>query len=319
MPALTIRICLSALVLIAVLAFIACSNADDTPAGLNASGGDDSVDAEYRDESLLAPADGDSVSLEPGAAGESNLPATLDRKIIRTASLSLAVEDILAGARQIEDTATAAGGFVASSNVTTESGDSGPQAAAISIRVPAESYTATLNQLRGIAESVQAESSETTEVTEEYTDLQSRLRNLEATEAQYLALLETTQSIDEVLAVQDRLTAVRAEIEQVTGRINSLDTLTELATINVALSLPVGGASGSSQHWATQAWEASWEASKDVAVVLGSGAIGLAVLALWVVPVTIVAFVVWILFGKRIANLATRLTRESTPETPAAS
>lgn len=301
MPTRVFRYSLFALVFIVAAAFAACGgdyNADDS--NLGSGGGLPASDSGDADRA-------GSFFIQGGGTNESDLPGTLDRKIIRTASLSLAVEDILAGVRQVEDVATSAGGFVSNSSVATDSDDSGPQTATITIRVPADNYTAVLNELRGIAESVRAESSEASEVTEEYTDLQSRLRNLEATEAQYLALLESAQSMDDILAVQDRLNAVRAEIEQVTGRINALDNVTELATINVALLLPASGGSSASQHWATRAWETSWEASKDVAVVFGSVAIGIGVLALWIIPIAIVAFLVWVLFGRRITDLVTRL------------
>jgi len=51
------------------------------------------------------------------------------------------------------------------------------------------------------------------DVTEEYTDISSQLRNLAATEAQYLLILTAVEDVEDVLAVQDRLRSVRGEIE----------------------------------------------------------------------------------------------------------
>jgi hypothetical protein len=144
-------------------------------------------------------------------------------------------------------------------------------------------------------------------VTEEFTDLQARQRNLQATEQRYLELLNKAASIDEILTVQDRLNGVRLEIEQVTGRINVLNNLTDFASITVQLSLPPATVQADSQNWAQKAWHASWETSKDAMVVFGTLAIVGSVLLAWLaVPATIL-LVLWRLFGRRIADFARRL------------
>src|SRR4030066_1077182 len=115
-----------------------------------------------------------------------------------------------------------------------------------------------MNKLRGIAKEVRSERSEASEVTEEYTDLEARLRNLEATEASYLELLTGAGEIPDILLVQDRLSQVRLEIEQVQGRINLLDNLTDLATITVQLTLPAAASEepDGGKGWAEGAWRA---------------------------------------------------------------
>ena len=67
------------------------------------------------------------------------------------------------------------------------------------------------------------------------TDLQSRLRNLEATRDQLLNLLGRAQTVTDILTVQDRLNNVTGEIEQVKGRMQLLDNLTSMATVTVHL------------------------------------------------------------------------------------
>ncbi len=208
--------------------------------------------------------------LVPGAEGGGlSLPQQADRKIIRTATLELAVEDISAAVQEVENVALAAGGFVSRSSVFIEEpselgeeDDFAPrrtQTATVTIRVPAEVYGSVMSQLRGVAEEVRSEISEASEVTEEYTDLQARLRNLEATEVSYLELLTKAVDIPDILTVQDRINQVRLEIEQVQGRINLLDSLTDLATITVQLTLPLAPAEepDGGQGWAAEAWDAA--------------------------------------------------------------
>ena len=250
----------------------------------------------------------------PSAGGEGgmlSLPQLADRKIIRTATVELEVEAVGAAVQEVESIAVAAGGFVSRSSVFIEEpselgeeDDVAPrrtQTATVTIRVPAEVYASVMSQLRGIAEEVKSEISEASEVTEEFTDLQARLRNLEATEAGYLELLTKADEIPDILIVQDRINQVRLEIEQVQGRMNLLDNLTDLATITVQLTLPVvppeepdGG-----QGWAAEAWDAAWEGSQDAMVALGTvGIVGGVVLA-WLAIPALVALAAWRLFGPR--------------------
>jgi hypothetical protein len=274
----------------------------------NSSGGD--FDAAAREEAGAPPSDETAVQseVEPGSEGSLEQPRVQDRKIVRNATLELQVDNVVDAVQQIDDVAAAAGGFVSSSNVFVDSEEDGAdvqrtQTASVTIRVPADAYSSVMGQLRGIAKETVSETSDASEVTEEYTDLQARHRNLEATEARYLDLLNKAGTIDEILTVQDRLNQVRLEIEQVTGRINVLNSLADFATITARLSIPPAVAQrGDSQNWAEEAWQASWEVSQDAMVALGTLAIVSGVLLAWMAVPTLVLFGVWRLFGRRIAD-----------------
>lgn len=67
--------------------------------------------------------------------------------------------------------------------------------------------------------------------------------------------------------------------------------------------------------WAANAWETSWEGSKAAAVVLGTVAIGGAVLMAWLVPLAAVGFIGWRLFGRRLWRWAERSITSSVGET----
>ena len=155
-----------------------------------------------------------------------------DRKIVQTAALKLQVKDVGNGFEEIGRIATASGGFVASSSFSFVGSQ---QVANVSVRVPAKSYQDVLGQLRGIGARVDSETSNASDVTEEYSDLGARLRNLEATEGQLLGFLGQAKNISEVLQVQDRLNTTRTQIEQTKGRVALLDKLSDLATISVGL------------------------------------------------------------------------------------
>ena len=169
----------------------------------------------------------------PGGASalSPELQSLLDRKIIQSTSIDIHVDEVGRYFTEIISIATTAGGFVANSTFSNVDGE---QVADLTIRVPSERYQDVLNRIRGMGE-VQRESSDANDITEEFTDLQARLTTLQATERRYLELLAEANGINEILLVQDRLDFVRGQIEQIQGRINLLENLTDLTTITVHL------------------------------------------------------------------------------------
>ena len=281
-----------------VVAFAAAACGDDDD---DDGGGFVAADRASLGEEAAGEADGDLAPSSVGVAdegvggGSSDLLPAIDRRIIFSADLDLEVEQVAIAFNDVARIARNAGGFVESSNLSLRSvGDDGErQFAVLTLRVPVTQYDAVLADLRTLRDAtVTAEHSQATEVTEEYTDLQSRLRNLEATEARYLALLDRAETIEDILRVDDRLDGVRFEIERIQGRLNVLDDLTAMANVNVTLSPPPPVAvAAESESGPRQAFEDAWQASLSV---LEGGVIVLAYLAasaVWVVPLALVVFV----------------------------
>lgn len=248
------------------------------------------------ESSYAAPSSGELSAAQDGAqapgsdgsgAGAPNvLPSTLDRKIIQTATLQISTDEVSKKFEDVGNIAAAAGGFISSSSF----GNSGEnQTASITIRVPGENYQRALNDLRRLGD-VKGEQSSANDVTEEFTDLQSRLRNLQATEAQYLTFLQRAVDLSDVLTVQDRLNQVRAEIEQVQGRIALVEHQTDLATITVHLDPPAVAAVTPKVEGDPNPLEVAADSFQaSLAVLLGIATVALAVAAFswWIVPLAI--------------------------------
>ena len=164
--------------------------------------------------------------------------ATEDRLIVRNGDISIAVEDITLSKNEITSLATRYGGYVVSTQVWGEGPD---MRGWITIRVPDESFEAAMTEISGFAEEIISESTSSRDVTEQYIDLTARLRNAEATEAQYLALLDKTGDVNEILKIYDSLSRVRAEIEQLKGQINYLETITDMSLISISLESSSSG------------------------------------------------------------------------------
>jgi len=176
----------------------------------------------------------------PAGSGSSGGPAaqleTESRLIIRTGELVgrfVAVEEAVG---QVEALVNGAGGYVVNSNLW-RGGDY--LNANMTVRVPAESFDATMASLAGLADKVERTSTSGEDVTEEYFDIEARLRALRATEEQLLLLLEDVrermQDAEDILAVYRELQNVQSQIEQYQGRQQYLDRMVAMSTINIQL------------------------------------------------------------------------------------
>lgn len=280
-------------------------------------GGDDAAEAPAGDMFLAVPApeNSDLTKTLSGIGGASGAgvdgatsPSIIDRKIIRNATLDITVEDVPAALARVTSEAGVAGGYVASSTITTEAPETedepARQRATVQIRVPAAAYDTVLNNLRGMAEEVTSEQSQTSEVTEEYTDLQSQIRNLQSQEEQYLLLLGQATTISDILTVTDRLNQVRPQIEQIQGRLQLLDDLTDLATITVNIGLPSVAVlvveEEAQPNWAEEAWDDAWQASEDALREVGQTGIIAGVVLIWIlIPAALLGVAWWIFGGRR--------------------
>ena len=161
--------------------------------------------------------------------------STLQRMVISTAEMNLEVGDVAKAHDDIGRLANAAGGFVTESNLS--HGD-GTESGSVTIRVPAKQYQPLLSQIAKLGKVLQKKESGQ-DVTEEFVDLQSRLRNLNREEQAFLVVMGKANKVTDILAVENELSRVRGEIEQATGRMKFLQNQVALATITVQISEPM--------------------------------------------------------------------------------
>ena len=159
-------------------------------------------------------------------------PATQDRMIVRTGDMALVVEDVIKARDDIAQLAARFDGYVVSSSIWGEEAEMRGQ---ISIRVPDEKFDQALTELSNLAIRVNSESTNSQDVTEEYIDLQSRLKNAEATEKQYLVLLEKATDVEDILKIYESLSQIRQQIEQIKGQMQYLERTSSMSIISVSL------------------------------------------------------------------------------------
>lgn len=161
-----------------------------------------------------------------------------DRLITRTASLDLLVDSVSATMDSITNSMVAIDGFIVSSQL---SGEGDTQVGWMSVRVPVNHLAIAIETVRSMAVRVQRESTSALDVTEEYVDLTSRLIVLQKAEEQYLRLLEQAKTVQDILKVQQEASRVQAEIEQLKGRMQYLETVTATSLITINLRPATSG------------------------------------------------------------------------------
>jgi hypothetical protein len=164
---------------------------------------------------------------------QQTLPS-FDRMIIRTVTMTIAVGNVEESFRQVEQLVNEQRGYLSGTSVR-QDGDR--TVATVTLRVPADpaTYQLTLERLRGLAERVVDEQSQAQDVTEEYVDLESRMRNLQASEQALLSLLSKATRVEDIIQVQRELTNVRGQIEQIQGRKQALERRADMATITLTI------------------------------------------------------------------------------------
>ena len=167
---------------------------------------------------------------EPGRAAADY--ASIERLIIRNAWLDLVVPDTEAALDEVNELGDELGGYGVESNLNQY--QEGLQAY-VTLRVPAESLDDALERIRALATEVRGERVSGQDVTEDYVDLQSRLRYLEATETRLLEFLEEAEDTEAALAVYENLQQIQADIEQVKGKIQFLEQSAAMATVTLEI------------------------------------------------------------------------------------
>ena len=160
-----------------------------------------------------------------------------ERLVIENADLAIVVQDPRARMSQIGALANEFGGYVVSSNLYqsfTSFGVEVPEATIV-IRVPSERLDEALERIKEDVVDIQYENRSGQDVTNQYVDLQSRLRAKEAAEAKLLEIMEEATRAEDVLAIYLQVQSVQTEIEQLKGQIQYLEESAAMSSISVRL------------------------------------------------------------------------------------
>lgn len=221
------------------------------------------------------------------------------RRVIRTGALFIEVDDFDAAVRRIIIIAEGAGGFVATSSYS--QGQGTPQGSFV-LRVPAPRFSGVLTALEELGR-VRERRIGGQDVSEEFVDLQARVRNLERHEQRLLTFIDRATKVSDLLAIEQELARVRGEIEALTGRLRVLGNQVELATIEVALRQKP-------EKVSTGFWDVSATMDRILAAFLNTvrqilvAVEGAAVVVSALVPVLLLGALAWLLLRRLRARMS---------------
>ena len=226
--------------LLALLSFsISCSTQRQADYNLSAAKAEPATVATQREADVAVAqnygAQAQTVSLTDVDKARSTAEAA-DRKIIRNADITIEVPSTTDAQHRVTSIAEAHGGFVVTSEAKQrESNDPAQRTLDIKlvVRIPSNQFGAAFDEIKQLASNTPEEQVKSQDVTEDFIDLEARIKTQKALEIQFLEIMRQATKIADALEVQRQIAEVRTEIEQLEGRKRFLENRSSLSTINV--------------------------------------------------------------------------------------
>lgn len=244
------------------------------------------------EESTVSPEDDASES----AASVAELT---DRKVIYHAQIDMQVKNFNDTRHKIEAIAKKANGYIVE---TSQNEDEDQIDGYFTVRIPQDKFTGFLDQVEQLADKVPQREVTGSDVTEEYVDLESRLKAKKAVEERLLKFMEDAKKTEDLLKISDDLGQVQEEIEQLTGRMNYLQNQVAYSTVDISVTQQVvnRGVSGENErNTIAAAWSALIASTNGVLSFLS----GLVVFLAGSLPVLIILIVIaiplWVWWRKK--------------------
>lgn len=230
-----------------------------------------------------------------GAARDAVPPEGQDSLVVRNASLAVRVKDVDAAIAALRSAVTTAGAEISDLQLAAgvdpgnalENGMApGPANATITIRVPADRLDALTGELSKLGE-VTNQGESASDVTEQAIDMEARLKNLRAQEAQLRRFFEKATKVSDLLAIEQELARVRGEIEAMDAQLTYLKRQAARATLVVSLTEPAPVVSPAGADWGFSA--AVTNGVRGAALLLTT----VITVAIALLPLAAVAAAVW--------------------------
>jgi Domain of unknown function (DUF4349) len=243
------------------------------------------------------------------ASGEAvnAVPAPDQALIVKTGSMVLDVTDLDAALLKAQAAVAAVGGYVSGSD---RSGQGDQQVASVTYRIPAADWDRALDGVRSVGTRVEKEQTGAVEVTGQVMDLGARISNLRVTEAALQAIMAKATKIPDVLDVQQQLTNVQGQIEQLTTEKQHLEQQAALSTLTVVFQVPVVAVTT-----ATTGWNPGAQVDQATAQLIEMGQ-GIASVVIWLGIVGLPALLIVLLVALPAIWIARRMLGRMRPAGP---
>ncbi len=159
-----------------------------------------------------------------------NSSQPVERKIIKEGSITFETDDLQATRQLILTAVTESGGYLAQDNAYNEYDRIQHQ---LVLRIPADKFDSLLNKISASAKKLDSKNISAQDVTEEFIDVQTRLKTKKELEKRYLELLKQAKKVDEILNIERELGTLRSDIESIEGRLKYLTDKVSFSTLTV--------------------------------------------------------------------------------------
>lgn len=165
----------------------------------------------------------------PGSAVDNKY---LNRKVIKSAYINMEVSNYETSRKKLGHVLVNYKSYIVSENLqnTTEVMTNN-----ITIKVPAALFDELIAELSKLAKRIDYQNIDSQDITEEYIDIETRMKNMKKVEQTYLRILRRTKTIDDILKIENKLGEIRTEIETLEGRMKYIKHEVEYSTINLTL------------------------------------------------------------------------------------
>jgi Domain of unknown function (DUF4349) len=216
------------------------------------------------------------------SATEQPAPSTeiIERKLIRNGTLEFQTEEVKKTRSEIEKICKELNAYISS-----ESENNYGERLQYNqlIRVPANQFDALVARLEPLAQKIENKNISTEDVTEQFIDVEARLKTKKELEARYREILKQAKTVDEIVSIENQISNVRSEIESMEGRLNFLKNQVAFSTLNVTYYETIGTDFGFATKF-VQSLKGGWDnllAFIIFLITLWPFVLGLAVLLFW--------------------------------------
>lgn len=231
--------------------YLSSESADKSVSGLGASGSAKeetsalSKSAEVKEVYETSPDSSGYVENEvpnnPVEATEANVnPAEISEKKIRTVNMSLECKNVESAAKELKDKVKAQGGYIESEDYSAVSQWNDTKSMNFTIRIPKGNVDSFLDFLNGEGR-ILSKSENLQDVRLQYRDAKNHIKALETEQERILALMEKAETVDQLIALESRLTDIRYQLDSYNSEILDYDNKVDFSTIYLELQESIDG------------------------------------------------------------------------------
>jgi hypothetical protein len=227
-----------------------------------------------------------------------SIPSTTNQMIIKDAQMDLLVEDTDGVIERVTTMVADQGGYIISARTWLENDY---KRAELRMGIPSANFENTLIYLRGLGLKVLNETLSGQDVSSQYTDLKSRLSNLEATAARVREFLDEARTVEDSLRVNQTLSDLEGQIEQIQGQMKYLEGRSAYSTITLTITPQIPTPTPTPTPTPGPGWNPGYTArqASEVMVGLFKGTIDALI---WIIflawPFVLIAVIIWLILRR---------------------